>query len=176
MNGSDKVIPFKKKTKKTKNTKGSAKTQSFRAVFSLGLGFSVCAAPKPPKRGPFSRKGLFELRSLPSGPGVSPSTSASHPPRPAFPRRSPRTHVQAGVVGEQPIVTQGHVLLLPFLVQGLATPLEQDALRTEAGSEAEARPTRHSCGEGLGVHRSQHPPPPVLPGHCAYLRGEATRD
>lgn len=48
----------------------------------------------------------------------------------------PHTHVQAGVVGEQPVVTERHILLLPLLVQGLAAPLQQDALRTEAGSEA----------------------------------------
>lgn len=48
--------------------------------------------------------------------------------------------MQAGVVGEQPVVTERHVLLLPLLVQGLAAPLQQDALRTEAGSETGASP------------------------------------
>lgn len=44
--------------------------------------------------------------------------------------------MQAGVVGEQPVVTERHVLLLPLLVQGLAAPLQQDALGTEAGSDS----------------------------------------
>lgn len=69
-----------------------------------------------------------------------------HAPRFAPPQGSATplhwTHMQAGVVGEQPVVTQRHVLLLPLFVQGLATPLQQDALRTEARSTSGARPTR----------------------------------
>ena len=32
------------------------------------------------------------------------------------------------MVGQEAVVTQGDVFLLPLLVQGLATPLQQDAL------------------------------------------------
>lgn len=35
------------------------------------------------------------------------------------------------MVGEQPIVAQSDVLLLPLLVEGLAAPLQQHALQTE---------------------------------------------
>lgn len=41
------------------------------------------------------------------------------------------SYVQAGVVGEQPVVAQSHVLLLPLLVERLAASLQQHALQTE---------------------------------------------
>lgn len=40
--------------------------------------------------------------------------------------------MQAGVVGEQPVVAQRHVLLLPLLVEGLAAALQEDALREKS--------------------------------------------
>lgn len=39
------------------------------------------------------------------------------------------THVQAGVVGEQAVVTQSHVLLLPLLVEGFTASFHQHALQ-----------------------------------------------
>ena len=73
--------------------------------------------PSPQREAPFPRAGLSELRCAslqpqspaapcPPGPHAQPAPGAASPP----------THVQAGVVGEQPVVTQGHILLLPFLV------------------------------------------------------------
>lgn len=37
--------------------------------------------------------------------------------------------MQTGVVGEQSVVTQRHVLLLPLLIEGFSTPLQQHALQ-----------------------------------------------
>ena len=37
--------------------------------------------------------------------------------------------MQAGVVGEDSVVTQRHVLLLPLLVERLATAFEENALK-----------------------------------------------
>lgn len=65
--------------------------------------------------------------------------------------------MQAGVVGEQPVVTERHILLLPLLIQGLAAPLQKDALRTEAGSETGASPQGH-CSKGVSSF------PALLPG------------
>jgi len=42
-------------------------------------------------------------------------------------------HVDAGVVEEEPVAGQGHVLLLPLLVEGVAAALQQEALGTEGG-------------------------------------------
>lgn len=39
------------------------------------------------------------------------------------------THVQAGVVGEQAVITQSNVLLLPLLVEGFTTSFHQHALQ-----------------------------------------------
>lgn len=41
----------------------------------------------------------------------------------------PSTHMQAGVVGEDPIVTQCHILLLPLLIEGLAAAFEENSLK-----------------------------------------------
>lgn len=110
----------------------------------------------PHSEGPFPRAGLSEFRHASLQPW---SAAAPRPPgphaQPAPGAASPPTHVQAGVVGQQPVVTQGHILLLPLLVQGLAAPLEQNALGTEAASEMEAR-----RGEGLSARRPRGPPPP----------------
>lgn len=38
------------------------------------------------------------------------------------------------MVGEQPVVTKRHILLLPLLIQGFATALQQYSLRTETRS------------------------------------------
>lgn len=53
-------------------------------------------------------------------------TALSHP------APQPSTHVQAGVVGEDPIVTQRHVLLLPLLIEGLAAAFEENALKEKS--------------------------------------------
>lgn len=46
------------------------------------------------------------------------------------------SYMQAGVVGEQPVVTQRHVLLLPLLVEGFSASLQQHALQhTSANNE-----------------------------------------
>lgn len=79
-------------------------------------------------------------------PHAVPAPLPRPPPRPAS-----QTHVQAGVVGEQPVVAECHVLLLPLLVQGLATPLEQDALRTETSSETGASPRGPLLQEGVSL-------------------------
>lgn len=94
-----------------------------------------------------------------------PTRTHSGPRVSTAPLPAPRTHVQAGVVGEQPVVTESHVLLLPLLVQGLAAPLQQDALRTEAGSGEGASPQGHRAREGgssfpspcLGPPRARRP-------------------
>lgn len=39
------------------------------------------------------------------------------------------TYVQAGMVGEDSVVTQRHVLLLPLFVERLATAFEENALK-----------------------------------------------
>lgn len=39
------------------------------------------------------------------------------------------SYVQAGVVGENSVVAQRHVLLLPLLVQGFSASLQQHALQ-----------------------------------------------
>lgn len=56
--------------------------------------------------------------------------------------------MQAGVVGEHPIVTQCHVLLLPLLIEGLAAAFEEDALEEK----------RHESQMGFG--------PDTSPLHC----------
>lgn len=38
------------------------------------------------------------------------------------------THIDAGVIGEHAVVGQCDIFLLPFLVEGVATALQQDAL------------------------------------------------
>lgn len=40
--------------------------------------------------------------------------------------------MEAGVVGEQSVIAQRHVLLLPLLVEGFAAPLHQHALQEAA--------------------------------------------
>lgn len=44
------------------------------------------------------------------------------------------SYMQAGVVGEQPVVTQRHVLLLPLLVEGFPAPLQQHSLQHSSNS------------------------------------------
>lgn len=55
-------------------------------------------------------------------------------PAPHGPKGRPRqraTHVEARVVGEDSVVTQGHVLLLPLLVQRLSAALQKHPLGEE---------------------------------------------
>lgn len=79
--------------------------------------------------------------------------------------------MQARVVSKQPVVTQRHILLLPLLVQGFATPFQQDPLRTEVqlrsgvslrvavpqGQGSNQRPAQRSLGSdapGLSTGKS----------------------
>lgn len=133
--------------------------------------------PKPPKRGPFPKGRTFGAQARSPAALESSLSVSAWCPTPSPPRCSkPPTHVQAGVVGEQPVVTQGHVLLLPLLVQGLAAPLKQDALGTEAASETGARPVRHRAWGGSQRPRAPWASTPILPGHCACGSGDTVRD
>lgn len=38
--------------------------------------------------------------------------------------------METGMVGEEPVVTQRHILFLPLLVEGLAAPFQQHTLQT----------------------------------------------
>lgn len=50
------------------------------------------------------------------------------------------SYMQAGVVGEQAVVTQRHVLLLPLFVEGFAASLQQHALQHISGNNEPLKP------------------------------------
>lgn len=78
--------------------------------------------------------------------GVTPG-----PPTPWGPQGDGDTHVDAGVVEEEAVAGQGHVFLLPLLVQGVAAALQQEALGTGDSEGTEG---------ALGATRVLVPPPP----------------